>query len=153
MAAFTLKNAFVADYMHQTPFFGDHSRRQFKERRRLPLGMYMWFSSVATARNVKHGIYKARYGKPTIHSPLGVETYVFTWSAESLFLQLVAARWTNVLNFRDGWPDIWQEDRLNSTFIPFWPIKRSRLSWPTKNFVSHNHLEMAADRFTSIRFH
>jgi hypothetical protein len=153
IAAFTLKNALVADYMSDKPFFGPYSRRRFKERRQVPPGVYMWFGSVETQRKVKHGISKARYGKPNVDSLNGVQTYVFTWSAESLLLQLVAARWTNLLLATDGWPELWQETRLDTTFIPFYPITQQRLMWPSQKVVSHNHLDMVANRFTGVRFH
>ena len=152
IAAFTLKNAFVADYMHDEPFFGTQTRRLFKEHRQFPLGMYMWIGGVETERKVRHGLMKSRYGKPTVDSPNGIKTYVFTWSAESLLFQLVAARWTNVLMYsRNGWPNIWQERRLDNTFVPFWPITRRRIAWPPQSMVSHNHLDIVADRFTTIR--
>jgi hypothetical protein len=152
IAAFTLKNAFVADYMHNQPFFGTQARRRFKEHRHFPLGVYMWLGGVATERKIKNGLMKSRYGKPAIDSPSGIHTYVFTWSAESLLLQLVATRWTNVLMYnKNGWPNIWQEKRLDNIFIPFWPIMRSRVTWPPQSMISHTNLEMAADRFTTIK--
>ena len=69
IAAFTLKNAFVADYMHDQPFFGLQARNRFKEHRQFPLGVYMWLGGVITERKVKNGLMKSRYGKPAIDSP------------------------------------------------------------------------------------
>ena len=152
LAAFTLKNAFVADYIHDKPFFGTHARGQFKEHRQFPRGVYMWFGAVVTERHKRHGIYQTAYGKPSVDTPLGVQTYVCTWSAECLLLQLVATRWMNIMNLVSGsWPSLSQPAHLNDTFTPFWP-NPGRATWPPPRYVSHNDLDAVSNRFTSINF-
>jgi hypothetical protein len=153
IARFTLKNAFVSDYMHDKPFFGSYSRKRFKECLQVPPGIYMWLGAVRTDPQVKHGILKCRYRRPDTNSRLGVQTYVFTWSAERLLLQLVAARWTSILMVEHGWPEMWQEKRLDTMFVPFWPLTRRHITWPSQQVVSHNHLHHVANRFTLINFH
>jgi hypothetical protein len=152
IATFTLKNAFVADYMHQKPFWSEYPRGQFKEHRKFPPGMHMWFGAILTERHMRHGIYRTMYGKPSVNTDLGIETYVFTWSAECLLLQLVAARWQNVLHLaRDGWPSLSQDAHLNATFTPLWP-NVGRAMWPPIRWVSHNDLDAVSSRFGMINF-
>jgi hypothetical protein len=152
MAAFTLKNALVADYTHVKPFFGSYYRGQFKHGLQFPPGIYMWLGCVRTERHIRHGICATRYGKPDIQAVNGVETYMFTWSAESLLLQLVATRWTNLSLAAHGRPELRQDAGLDDTFVPFWPVTGRRVVWPPRNAISHNELDMVADRFRSIRF-
>ena len=154
IAAFTLKNAFVADYMHTSPFFGQYSRGQFKESRQFPPGVYMWFGAVATERHKRHGIYTTRYGKPPIKTLNGVDLFVFTWSAENLLLQLATARWINLgMAAAHGRPRLFQDASLDDTFIPFWPWPHKHIAWPSDKLVSHDDLDKVADRFRTIRFH
>jgi len=66
IAAFTMKSAFVADYLtrHRAPFF-DHSTRQAFARSRIPTeGAHMWLGRIRQPRGKKSGIYKTRYGTP-----------------------------------------------------------------------------------------
>ena len=82
--------------------FSTNERRQFKESLELCPGTYAWMGAVATERRVRHGIYKASYAEPPSNTSNGIKLYVFTWSAESLLLQLVAARWANLLDLASG---------------------------------------------------
>src|SRR5215831_10201446 len=106
IAKFTMKNALVADYMHHTPFFSERQRKQFKENRELLPGTHAWFGGVVTGRRKKTGLYKLSYGEPPSETRHGAKLCVFTWSAECLLLQLVAARWTNLLDLANGWPEL-----------------------------------------------
>lgn len=155
IARFTFKNALVADYIHHKPFFSPHQRWQFKQSLELPLGTYAWMGGVVTERRKRHGIYKTSYGEPPADARDGIKLYVFTWSAESLLLQMVAARWTNPLNFASGgWPQLSQDAQCNSVMRPFWPIPLTRhVTWPPQLPISHNHLENIAVRFKKIRFY
>ena len=153
IAAFTFKSALVADFESgDRAFFNAHSRRQFKESLQIPQGVYMWFGAIQTHRHIRHGIYRAVYGKPTLHSGDYFQTYIFTWSAESLLLQLVAARWNTVSPLAREKPRISQNASLNETFTPFWPLSGSRLGWPPKFRISHVQLEDVTTRFRGYRF-
>lgn len=152
IAEFTLKNAFVADYVNARPFFGTYSRAQFRRHRQFPPGTHIWLGAIRTERHVKHGICRTLYGKPDIDTPLGIQTFIFTWSAECLLLQLAAARWTNVLYSADGYPQLSQEAQFNDAFVPFFPRAPLRVTWPPRRYVSHNNLDMVSNRFSSIRF-
>jgi len=152
IAAFTLKNAFVADYTHIKPFFGSYFRSQFKECRHFPLGTYMWLGGVKSKGNVRYGVIRTMYGKPDVDAPNGVEMYVFTWAAEGLLLQLVAGRYVNVLYKARGWPELSQDPRFGDMFIPFWPPPRTPVTWPPQELVSHRHLDTIAERFKGIRY-
>lgn len=154
IARFTLKNAFVADYMHHKPFFSAHQRGQFKQGLELPPGTYAWMGGVVTERRKRHGIYKTSYGQPPPDARHGIKAYVFTWSAECLLLQLVASRWTNLLDLAAGWPQLSQDAQFNSVMHPFWPMPpRRHVTWPPQLKISHNDLERIADRFKHIRFY
>jgi hypothetical protein len=112
----------------------------------------MWFGAVVTERHKRHGIYRTAYGKPPVDSPLGLQTYVFTWSTECLVLQLVAARWLNIMNLVSaGWPALSQDAHLNDTFTSFWP-NPGRAAWPPPRYVSHNDLDAVSNRFKRINF-
>jgi hypothetical protein len=152
IARFALKNAFVADYMHHKPFFSAHQRGQFKQDPELPPGVFAWMGGVATERRKRHGIYKARYGEPQTGTEHGVKVYVFTWSAESLLLQLVAARWTNPLDFASGgWPQLSQDSQSNGFMHPLWPMPLERhVMWPPQSRVSQDDLEEIANRFKKV---
>jgi hypothetical protein len=70
-------------------------------------------------------------------------------------VQLVAARWTNVLNLANrGWPQLSQNAQLDQIMCPFWPMPLHRhVTWLPKLHISHNDLEKMADRFKGIRFY
>ena len=153
IAAFAMKNALVADYTYTSPFFTSNQRGQFKKSRKFPPGTYIWFGAVAPDRVSRHGICSTLYGKPNVDASNSIETYVFTWAAESLLLQLVAARWTNILTLsRSGPPELWQDAPLNDVFVPFWPAAPSHVAWPPARYVSHKDLHAIAERFKFIRF-
>jgi len=152
IAKFTMKNALVADYMHHTPFFSERQRKQFKENRELLPGTHAWFGGVVTGRRKKTGLYKLSYGEPPSETRHGAKLCVFTWSAECLLLQLVAARWTNLLDLANGWPELAQDPRSNRIMCPFWPIPLERhATWPPQQNISQDHLERVADRFKFVR--
>jgi hypothetical protein len=155
IARFTLKNAMVADYMHHKPFFSAYQRRQFKESLELSPGTYAWMGGVATERRKRHGLYKTSYGEPPANATCGVKLYIFTWSAECLLFQLVAARWTNILDLaRDGWPQLSQNSQFDNVMVPFWPMPQQRhVTWPPELQISHNDLAMVADRFKAVNFY
>jgi hypothetical protein len=154
IARFTIKNAFVADYMHHKPFFSAHQRAQFKQSRELPPSTFGWIGGVVTEHRKRHGIYKASYGEPPADARHGIKLYVFTWSAESLLLQLVSARWTNPLDFvSGGWPQLSQDAQANDAMLPFWPMLNGRVTWPPQMHIAQNKLINIADRFKKIRFY
>jgi hypothetical protein len=54
---FALKNAFLADYMHDRPFLTEYDRRQFKETLQIPFGTHIWLGAVAQQRAKRQGLY------------------------------------------------------------------------------------------------
>jgi hypothetical protein len=155
IARFTLKNAMVADYMYRKPFFSAYQRKQFKESLELSPGTHAWMGGVATGLRVRHGIYKTSYVEPPAHSSLGIQLYVFTWSAECLLFQLVAARWTNLLHHaNDGWPKLSHDTQSDKVMVPFWPMpQQRRVTWPPDFQIPHNDLAKIAERFKAVNFY
>jgi hypothetical protein len=158
IAAFTMKSGFVADYLarHQKPFF-DHATRQDFARSQRPLEeVHMWLGRIQQPRGKKQGIYKTRYGRPQGSTDVRLlDTYVFTFSIESILLQLAITRFNDPLVGDSAYsPELNQEKRLDPMFVPFWPprvIKRG-VEWPPKQNIRHSQLEQAADRFTQLTF-
>lgn len=151
IAAFTLKNAFVADFQSERNFFSPRQRRQFQESLQFPRGVQMWLGAITLAKRDRNGIYRAIYSKPTRIVPNAMETYVFTWSVENLVLQLAGGRWADVLTAsRRGWPRISQDKSLDDTLLPFWPPGDARFTWPPKFHISHTILEDIPTRFRNI---
>jgi hypothetical protein len=125
IAAFTMKCGFVADCLtrHREPFFNAHTRHEFAKTLRPPDGVHMWIGRVQQEKGKRHGIYKTRYGRP--HSPTVVfDAYVFTFSIETLILQLAAIRFFDSFGFSAVSREITQEGRFDDIAIPFWPPHR-----------------------------
>lgn len=156
IAAYMMKSAFVGDYItrHRGPFFDQHTRQCFAHSRRPLEEAHMWLGRIQQARSQKKGIYKTRYGQP--HGATDVrllDTYVFTFSVESILLQLAITRFSDPLVGDSAYsPELDQEKRLDALLIPFWPPRTvSRgIEWPPTQNIHYSQLEEVADRFTHL---
>jgi hypothetical protein len=152
IAAFTMKCGFVGDYLtrHREPFFDSLARHEFARTLRPMEGVHMWIGRIEQPRGKRSGIYKTRYGN--VNSPSGhrLDAYVFTFSIETLLLQLTAVRYI----YSDGSsglsPEIKQEERLDGLLVPFWPPVKRCVGWRPLHNIQSNQLEEIADRFGEL---
>ena len=99
IAAFAMKCGFVADYLtrHRRPFFDAPTRYGFAKTLRPPDGVHMWIGRIQQPRGKRSGIYKTRYGNLHPPSRQWLDVYVFTFSIETVLLQLAAVRFIDSL--------------------------------------------------------
>ena len=97
IAAFTMKCGFVADYLtrHREPFFDHQTRQEFACSHQPTEGAHMWLGRIRQPRGKKSGIYKTRYGTPRDKGVPTLDNYVFTFSIETILLQLAITRFTD----------------------------------------------------------
>ena len=114
----------------------------------------MWLGRIQQPRGKKQGIYKTRYGQPhgSTHLRL-LDTYVFTFSIESVLLQLAITRFNDPIRGDSAYsPELKQEMRLDTMLLPFWPLRVvSRcVEWPSMQSIHYAQLEEVADRFGQV---
>jgi hypothetical protein len=154
VAAFTMKCGFVADYLtrHREPLFDHATRQEFAHSRRPTEGAHMWLGRVQQPRGKKSGIYKTRYG--TTHDAVApsLDTFVFTFTIETILLQLAITRFTDRFGSSAYSPELNQEKRLNGLLIPFWPprVFNQCVEWPPSLSIHNTQLEEVADRFREL---
>ncbi len=154
IAAFTMKCGFVADYLtrHREPFFNHKTRQEFARSRRPTDGAHMWLGRIRQPREKKSGIYKTRYGIRRETDAPTLDNYVFTFSIETILLQLAITRFTDRFGESAYSPELNQEKRLNGLLIPFWPprVFDKCVEWPPPYNIHNTQLEEVADRFTEL---
>lgn len=150
IAAFTMKCAFVGDCLtkHRKPFFDQKTRMEFARTHQPTEGAHMWLGRIQQPRGKKTGIYKTRYGI----SPPTLDTYVFTFSIETIMLQLAIMRFTDPFGNSAYSPELNQEKRLNGVLVPSWPprVFGNHIEWPPPENIHSTRLEEIADRFTDL---
>jgi len=154
IAAYMMKCSLVADYMtrHRHPFFDHQMRQEFARLRRPVEGTDMWLGRIRQPRGKKSGIYKTRYGAPHRGHVPTVDIYVFTFSLETILLQLAIARFTDRFGNSAYSPELNQAKRLDSLLIPFWPSRLfdKGIEWPPLHNIHNSQLEEVADRFREL---
>ena len=152
LAAFAMKNGFIADYISPSPhqFFDVSTRKTFVRTLRPPAGVHMWFGALRHPKGRRHGIYKTRYGKPRVTTEDSVESFVFTCSIESLLLQVACVRWAHASRRRALHSSLNQEARLDDLFVPFWPPNVTIVTWPPPQYILSDDVDSVANRFTDV---
>ena len=114
----------------------------------------MWMGRIQQPREKKQGIYKTRYGQPQGSTVVRLlDTYVFTFSIEAILLQLAITRFNDPIMGDSAYsPELNQEKRLDTMFIPFWPLRvvNRCVEWPPTQSIHHSQLEDAANRFAQL---
>jgi len=154
IAAYTMKCGYVADYLtrHREPFFDHQTRQEFARLRRPVEGTHMWLGRIRQPRGKKSGVYKTRYGTPHGSHVPTLDTYVFTFSIETILLQLAITRFTDRFGDSAYSPELNQEKSLDGLLIPFWPSRvfDKGIEWPPPHNIHNTQLEEVADRFREL---
>jgi len=114
----------------------------------------MWLGRIQQPQGKKQGIYKTRYGQPHGSTQFRLlDTYVFTFSIESVLLQLAITRFNDPLRGDSAYsPELNQEKRLDVMLLPFWPprVVSRCVEWPPMQNIHYSQLEEVADRFRQV---
>ena len=120
MAIFAFKTAVVLDQLvtGRAPFFERSARHEFRKSLKIPSNVNMWLTRFASHGR---GEVNTLYHEGTTPEGARIETYVCTFSAEHLVLQVVAI---NRFGLRSAEP----ENKFIA--VPFWPAIEPGFKWP-----------------------
>lgn len=154
IAAFVMKCGFVADYLvrHRKPFFDARTRYKFAQTCVPRDEVHMWTGRIRQPLGKKSGIYKTTYGNLPFVSGYSLDTYVFTFSIETLLLQLAVVRFIDSDGSSALSPELNQEQRLDDLLVPLWPLSKVKgyCGWPPRQNIQSHRLEEIADRFGQL---
>lgn len=158
LAAFTFKNAIVANYMNmkREPFFPPAVRQRFRSTLEIPSDVQMWLA--AFGGTYKSGTFIGHVSGPAVTPDYrgpwkDFEFYAFTYSVGGLVVQLLAPRWAPI--HRRGLPvPILQPNGIwDKVGIQFWPSDGSSVDWPPPQYLDDNSIDAFTNRWTApVRF-
>jgi hypothetical protein len=149
IAAFGFKSAVVADRMMGTgdPMFTTAERYAFRERLRIPFGVFMW---IGTLDSYNHGSFKNRHLTPNTRGPNDFGLYAFTYGAGHFVMQLAVARWAASDPKRSDMIPLDQQGEWIGRSAPFWPPVYGAVGWPLGGYLTRHTLDDFTDRWKNI---
>jgi hypothetical protein len=151
LAAFAFKCAVVCTSMNakQEPFFTRAARERFRESLQIPAEVRMWFSSFSGPQCV--GTFSGEVVAPQRTNTMwdDHESFIFTFAAGHLVLQVVSHRWADVRNRGKPLATLQQNPAWSELAIEFWPSGDRPLCWPPPRFLSGHDLDIFVHRWSN----
>ena len=149
IAAFAFKTAVVADHTNpgRNPFFTSATRRKFATSLVVPAGVQMWLAMLDNPLG-RSGYFEGGYLKG-VQSPIeGFESYIFTYVAGFVALQVVGSRWLNPLRIGKSYPVLHEDPAWSNFTALFWPYGVTPVLWPPiKHLVTRRDVAVFAKRW------
>lgn len=153
LAAFTFKNAVIANYMNtrREPFFPPAARQRFKSTLEIPPNVQMWLA--AFGGTYKSGTFIGHVSGPAATRNYGpwneFEFYAFTYSVGGLVAQLLAPRWAPIDKRGLPVPILRPNEAWNKVGVQFWPSDGSSVGWPPPQYLDDDSIDAFTNRWTA----
>ncbi len=152
ISRFAFKTSVIGDHMQRgkTPFFPSAVRRRFARTLEIPFGIQVWLGCIG-AFDLRHGIFRMRYGRTPVGAVNGFHYYAFTYGVGRFCLQVTATRWTKGRLRRVSSPRLTQNRFWDSFSAACWPDNGNPVHWPPAEHLSEQGLDAFSDRWKRVR--